>query len=79
MGTRDNIEQQIKQETEAQLEAMNSGVTKNTKIVCDLHRFYAPSLKLFIKVIDRLLQLVTDIKPELHHNLQLQKKLFGDK
>jgi V-type H+-transporting ATPase subunit G len=27
------------------------------------------------QVIIRLLQLVCDIKPELHHNLQLQKKL----
>uniref|UniRef100_A0A8R1I7R1 V-type proton ATPase subunit G n=2 Tax=Caenorhabditis japonica TaxID=281687 RepID=A0A8R1I7R1_CAEJA len=28
-------------------------------------------------VIVRLLQLVCDIKPELHHNLSLQKKLHG--
>uniref|UniRef100_A0A1I7ZCQ3 V-type proton ATPase subunit G n=1 Tax=Steinernema glaseri TaxID=37863 RepID=A0A1I7ZCQ3_9BILA len=28
-------------------------------------------------VIVRLLQLVCDIRPELHHNLQLQKKLQG--
>ncbi|KAI6198781.1 V-type proton ATPase subunit G [Aphelenchoides besseyi] len=27
------------------------------------------------QVIVRLLQLVCDIRPELHHNLQLQKKL----
>ncbi|KAI6234874.1 V-type proton ATPase subunit G [Aphelenchoides fujianensis] len=29
------------------------------------------------QVIVRLLQLVCDIRPELHHNLQLQKKLHG--
>ena len=29
------------------------------------------------QVIVRLLQLVCDIRPELHHNLQLQIKLFG--
>ncbi|MFH4979425.1 hypothetical protein AB6A40_006134 [Gnathostoma spinigerum] len=29
------------------------------------------------QVIIRLLQLVCDIRPELHHNLQLQKKLHG--
>ncbi|CAD6184672.1 unnamed protein product [Caenorhabditis auriculariae] len=30
------------------------------------------------QVIVRLLQLVCDIKPELHHNLILQKKLHGE-
>ncbi|KAL3073177.1 hypothetical protein niasHS_002788 [Heterodera schachtii] len=60
LGTRDDIEAQIKQETEANLKAMDSNVAKNKQ-----------------QVIVRLLQLVCDINPELHTNLQLQVKLFG--
>jgi len=60
LGTRDNIEQQIKQETQEQLKTMETSVASNKK-----------------QVIEHLLKLVCDIRPELHHNLQLQVKLFG--
>ncbi|GMT17406.1 hypothetical protein PFISCL1PPCAC_8703, partial [Pristionchus fissidentatus] len=61
LGTKTDIDNQIRKETEAQLEEMETNVAANKQ-----------------QVIDRLLDLVCDIKPELHHNLILQKKLHGE-
>ena len=61
LGTKEDIEKQIRNETNAQLEEMKRSVQANKQ-----------------QVIVRLLQLVCDIKPELHHNLILQKKLHGE-
>ncbi|GMT29279.1 hypothetical protein PFISCL1PPCAC_20576, partial [Pristionchus fissidentatus] len=61
LGTKADIDNQIRKETEAQLEEMKRNVAGNKQ-----------------QVIVRLLQLVCDIKPELHHNLILQKKLHGE-
>jgi V-type H+-transporting ATPase subunit G len=58
LGTKEDIEQQIRRETEVQLVEMQRNVAQHKQ-----------------QVIVRLLQLVCDIRPELHHNLQLQKKL----
>jgi V-type H+-transporting ATPase subunit G len=58
LGTKDDIEQAIRKETEATLLQMQRNVGANKQ-----------------QVIVRLLQLVCDIRPELHHNLLLQQKL----
>ncbi|KAK0408737.1 hypothetical protein QR680_004127 [Steinernema hermaphroditum] len=60
LGSKGDIEAKIREDTNAQLEAMTNSVSENKQAV-----------------IERLLQLVCDIRPELHHNLQLQKKLQG--
>uniref|UniRef100_A0A1I7Z669 V-type proton ATPase subunit G n=1 Tax=Steinernema glaseri TaxID=37863 RepID=A0A1I7Z669_9BILA len=60
VGTKGDVEAKIREETQAQLEAMAKSVVQHKEVV-----------------IVRLLELVCDIRPELHHNLQLQKKLQG--
>ena len=58
LGTKEDIESQIRRETENTLSEMQRSVAANKQ-----------------QVIIRLLQLVCDIRPELHHNLILQKDL----
>uniref|UniRef100_A0A915DXT4 V-type proton ATPase subunit G n=1 Tax=Ditylenchus dipsaci TaxID=166011 RepID=A0A915DXT4_9BILA len=58
LGTKEDIEQGIKKETETSLMHMQQNVAAHKQ-----------------EVIVRLLQLVCDIRPELHHNLTLQTRL----
>ncbi|KAE9548274.1 hypothetical protein FO519_008509, partial [Halicephalobus sp. NKZ332] len=58
LGTKEDIESQIRRETDNTLAEMQRSVGANKQ-----------------QVIIRLLQLVCDIRPELHHNLILQKDL----
>uniref|UniRef100_A0A914VGQ1 V-type proton ATPase subunit G n=1 Tax=Plectus sambesii TaxID=2011161 RepID=A0A914VGQ1_9BILA len=58
LGTKEDIEGKIRQDTLNSIEQMQRSVAQQKQ-----------------QVIVRLLQLVCDIKPELHHNLQLQQKL----
>ncbi|VDD90377.1 unnamed protein product [Enterobius vermicularis] len=60
LGTKEDIEAKIKQETKDTIREMQRSVAQNKQ-----------------QVIVRLLQLVCDIRPQLHHNLLLQQKLRG--
>jgi hypothetical protein len=76
LGTKEDIEGKIRQDTLNQIEQMQRGVGQHKQQVTLTHfpSSSAAQLQSF-QVIVRLLQLVCDIQPELHHNLQLQHRL----
>ncbi|KAI6189382.1 V-type proton ATPase subunit G [Aphelenchoides bicaudatus] len=73
---RQEREQQFKEYEQQYLgtkEDIEAGIVRETESeLASMQRNVAENKQ---KVIVRLLQLVCDIRPELHHNLQLQKKL----
>ncbi|VDM66617.1 unnamed protein product [Strongylus vulgaris] len=78
LGTKEDIESKIRRDTENEIEAMKKNVLAHKQQVRDPLSIHVEFLSLSnFQVIVRLLQLVCDIKPELHHNLILQKKLHG--